>query len=146
MEGGPPAALLWSLALCHGKIGVGFNLSCLHPVSCIQCPGPGWRGTAAHIRVSEDCAVAEWKVTVTVTAPTHSLCFLGRLLQQLTLQTLHPHSLHTISTLFYSQYLYSTLQVTSIYCVLHSVSTSYSIQRSESNLNLLYLHYSSHTI
>ena len=68
-RGGPPAALLWSLALCRGKIGVGLKLSCLHSVSSIQSLGPGWRG-AANIRVSEDCAVAEWKVTVTVTAPT----------------------------------------------------------------------------
>ena len=114
MEGGPPAALLWSLALCRGKIGGEPELS----PSSIQCPGPGWRG-AANIRVSEDCAVAEWKVTVTVTAPT-LFVFPGA-----------PAAAHTpdFTSTFPTHNIYSVLlTVSRIYSILSQVPTVYYIQ------------------
>ena len=110
-----------------------------------QCPGPGWRGAAANIRVSEDCAVAEWKVTVTVTvtAPAHSLCFLGRLLQQLTLQTTSTFPTHNIYSVLHTvSRIYSTLSQVSVYYIQYLPVTLFSAH----NLVLLYLHYSSHSM
>ena len=74
--------------------------------------------------MSEDCAVAEWKVTVTVTvtAPAHSLCFLGRLLQQHTLHTTSTFSTHNIySVLLTVSLLYSTLLCHKYLCITFSI-------------------------